>query len=156
MSHCLLILNVGWWSAAWGTQRMAVGVPASMCSTRCRLFSPAPCILTVFLTCPGSLRSTVCLGVYYVEKMGKSCQYTSLIQVCQITSVAEENLVSNHMQIGPKLLVMPWCQLWFLIHYLVGFNVYMPDKFSLLFLSSHGFVSTLFVKNVFLTTNVFP
>lgn len=41
------------------------------------------------------------------KKKRKSCQSPSLMQVCQITSAVEENLVSNHMQIGPRLLVMP-------------------------------------------------
>lgn len=78
------------------------------------------------------------------KKKGKSCQSTSTLQVCQMTSAAEENLVSNHMQIGPKLLVMPWCQLWFLIHYLMGFSVYMPEKFPLHFLPSHSVLQGLF------------
>lgn len=59
---------------------------------------------------------------FIMLKKRKSCQSASLMWVCQMTSAAEENLVPNHMQIGPSLLVMPWCQLWFLTHYLMGFN----------------------------------
>lgn len=130
MLHSSLLLKVGCEGvlagALGGWQWVVIALPvhAQPPSVSC---SALKCLIS--LQC--SWHAQVMPWVFIMwGKKGKSCQSTSLMQVCQMTSAAEENLVLNHMQIGPRLLVMPWCQLWFLIHYLIGFNAICSTPFS--------------------------
>lgn len=93
--------------AGWGTQRMVAGVIAPACGTGMPIVL---CSTAHPYRAPDMPRFPMACGVPWVFimwKKRKSCQSTSLMQVCQMTSAAEENLVSNRMQIGPRLLVMP-------------------------------------------------